>query len=191
MAARTYDYVVVLKQRDFKLVDNITLMMLFLAIVVLMESALTPFSDASVFPVTVVALIIGWVAFTFVKKRNGKTAYFRIAMLFAAWGLMMTLPMPYTWLAAAYVIAAVAEKQVKFPREVAFDEEEVVFNTFPRSHYHWSEFSNVVLKDGLLTIDFKNNKLLQKEIDSHVAPQMEKDFNDFCKERIEEKKGEK
>ena len=72
MAARTYDYVVVLKQRDFKLVDNITLMMLFLAIVVLLESALTPFSDASVFPISVVALIIGWVAFTYVKKRNGK-----------------------------------------------------------------------------------------------------------------------
>ncbi len=190
MAARTYDYIVVLKQRDFKLVDNITLMMLFLAIVVLMESALTPFSEASVFPVTVAALIIGWVAFTFVKKRNGKTAYFRIAMLFAAWGLIMTLPMPYTWIAAAYVIAAVIEKQVKFPREVAFDEEEVVFNTFPRSHYHWSEFSNIVLKDGLLTIDFKNNKLLQKEIDSQVAPQLEKDFNEFCKDRISEK-GEK
>lgn len=187
MAARTYDYVVVLKQRDFKLVDNITLMMLFLAIVVLLESALTPFSDASVFPISVVALIIGWVAFTYVKKRNGKTAYFRIAMLFAAWGLTMTLPMPYTWLAAVYVIAAVAEKQVKFPREIAFDEEEVVFNTFPRSHYHWSEFSNVVLKDGLITIDFKNNKLIQKEIDSQVAPQLEQDFNTFCKSRIREK----
>lgn len=185
MAGRTYDYVVVLKQRDFKLVDNISLMMLFLAIVVLMESALTPFSNASVFPVTIVALIIGWVAFTFVKKKNGKTAYFRIAMLFAAWGLMMTLPMPYTWLTAVYVIAAVAEKQVKFPREVAFDEEEVVFNTFPRSHYHWSEFSNIVLKDGLLTIDFKNNKLLQKEIDSHVPPQLEQDFNAFCKYKIQ------
>lgn len=108
-------------------------------------------------------------------------------MLFAAWGLMMTFTMPFTWIAAVYVIAAVAEKQVKFPREVAFDEEEVVFNTFPRSHYHWSEFSNVLLKDGLLTIDFKNNKLLQKEIDSHVSPQLEKDFNDFCKERINEK----
>lgn len=187
MAARTYDYVVVLKQRDFKLVDNISLLMLFLAIVVLMESALTPFSYNAVFPITIVALIIGWVAYTFVRKRNGKTAYFRIAMLFAAWGLMMTFTMPFTWIAAVYVIAAVAEKQVKFPREVAFDEEEVVFNTFPRSHYHWSEFSNVLLKDGLLTIDFKNNKLLQKEIDSHVSPQLEKDFNDFCKERINEK----
>jgi hypothetical protein len=98
---------------------------------------------------------------------------------------MMTLPMPYTWLTAVYVIAAVIEKQVKFPREIAFDEEEVVFNTFPRSHYHWSEFTNVVLKDGLITIDFKNNKLIQKEIDSQVAPQLEQDFNTFCKSRIQ------
>ena len=187
MAARTYDYVVVLKQRDFKLVDNITLMMLFLAIVVLLESALTPFSEASVFPITIVALIVGWVGFTFVRKRNGKPAFFRIAMLFAAWGLIRVLPMPYTWLTAVYVIAAVMEKQVKFPREIAFDDEEIVFNTFPRSHYHWSEFSNVVLKDGLITIDFKNNKLIQKELDSNVSPQLEQDFNDFCKERIRRK----
>jgi hypothetical protein len=83
-----------------------------------------------------------------------------------------------------YVIAAVIEKQVKFPREIAFDETEVVFNTFPRKHYQWNELSNVVLKDGLLTLDFKNNKLLQKEIDSQTTPQLEKEFNEFCKSMI-------
>lgn len=181
MAAKTFDYIVVLKQRDFKTVDNTSLFMLVLAMIILLEKALTPFSDASVFPFTVVALIMGWIIFTFVKKRNGKTGFYRIGLLFAAWGLVMTLPMPYTWLAGVYVIAAVLEKQVKFPREIAFDDQEVVFNTFPRKHYRWNDFSNVVLKDGLLTIDFKNNKLLQKEIDTQPTATLEKDFNEFCK----------
>lgn len=83
MAAKTFDYIVVLKQRDFKLVDNISIMMLLLAIIVLLEKALTPFSNASVFPLAVATLISGWIIFTFIKKRNGKTGYYRIGLLFA------------------------------------------------------------------------------------------------------------
>lgn len=184
MAAKTYDYIVVLKQRDFKMIDNISIMMLLLAIIVLLEEALTPFSDASVFPFAIVAMILGWILFTFVKKKNGKTGYYRFGLLFAAWGLFVTLRMPYTWLTAVYVIAAVMEKQVKFPREIAFDATEVVFNTFPRKHYQWSELSNVVLKDGLITLDFKNNKLVQREIDAQTTPQLENDFNEFCRSMI-------
>ena len=43
MAAKTFDYIVVLKQRNFKLVDNISIMMLLLAVIILLEEALTPF----------------------------------------------------------------------------------------------------------------------------------------------------
>ncbi len=181
MAAKTFDYIVVLKQRSFKLVDNISIMMLLLAVIVLLEDALTPFSNASVMPFTVATLILGWILFTYAKKSNGKVGHYRIGLLFAAWGLFITLKSPYVWIFAVYVIAAVMEKQVKFPREIAFDETEVVFNTFPRKHYQWDELSNVVLKDGLLTLDFKNNKLLQKEIDSQTTPQLEKEFNEFCR----------
>lgn len=184
MAAKTFDYIVVLKQRDFKLVDNISIMMLLLAIIVLLEKALTPFSNASVFPLAVATLISGWIIFTFIKKRNGKTGYYRIGLLFAAWGLFVTLKMPYTLITAIYVIAAVMEKQVKFVREVAFDTTEVVFNTFPRRHFQWNELSNIILKDGLLTIDFKNNKLIQSEIDAQTTPELEKDFNEFCRSMI-------
>ncbi len=184
MAAKTFDYIVVLKQRNFKLIDNISIMMLVLAVVVLLEDALTPFSNASIMPFTIATLILGWIIFTYAKKSNGKVGYYRIGLLFAAWGLFITLKSPYVWVFAVYVIAAVMEKQVKFPREIAFDETEVVFNTFPRKHYQWNELSNVVLKDGLLTLDFKNNKLLQKEIDSQTTPQLEKEFNEFCQSMI-------
>jgi hypothetical protein len=188
MARKTYDYIVVLKQRDFKVVDRISLLMLLFALIVLLEKAFTPFSDASVFPITIAALILGWIGFTYVKKRNGKVGFYRIGLLFAGWGMLISLPMPYTWITAAFVIAAVMEKQVKFPREIAFDEEEIVFNTFPRQQYHWSEFSNIILKDGLLTMDMLSNKLIQKELDSEASPTLEKDFNEFCKTMIEAEK---
>ena len=49
---------------------------------------------------------------------------------------------------------------------------------FPWKKYQWSEMSNVVLKDNILTMDFKNNKVIQAEIDNQVD---EKAFNSFVK----------
>lgn len=111
MAAKTFDYIVVLKQRNFKLVDNISIMMLLLAVIVLLEDALTPFSEASIMPFTIATLILGWIIFTYAKKSNGKIGYYRIGLLFAAWGLFITLKSPYVWIFAVYVMAAVMENK--------------------------------------------------------------------------------
>ena len=43
----------------------------------------------------------------------------------------------------------------------------------------WDQFNNVILKDNLLTLDFKNNQLLQLEPDA-AATVNEQLFNDFC-----------
>lgn len=44
----------------------------------------------------------------------------------------------------------------------------------------WSEFNNVILKDNLLTLDFKNNKLLQLTIAENDTSVDENMFNTFC-----------
>ena len=49
----------------------------------------------------------------------------------------------------------------------------------------WNEVSNVILKDGLLTIDFKNNKLFQQLILNSDEDINEKEFNDFCRQQLE------
>ena len=48
----------------------------------------------------------------------------------------------------------------------------------------WNEVNNVILKDGLLTIDFKNNKLFQQLILNSDEDINEKEFNDFCKQQL-------
>ena len=47
--------------------------------------------------------------------------------------------------------------------------------------YNWSEFSNVILKDELLTLDFKNNRLIQLVVDVNFTPVNEIEFNEFCR----------
>lgn len=55
--------------------------------------------------------------------------------------------------------------------------------SFSNKMYDWPAFNNVVLKDGLLSLDFKNNKLLQLELDS-TARADEQQFNVFCANKI-------
>ena len=57
----------------------------------------------------------------------------------------------------------------------------VLFNrVLGNSHAAWTEINNLVLKDHLLTIDFKNNKLLQLTTDPRDTEIDEAAFNRFC-----------
>jgi len=46
--------------------------------------------------------------------------------------------------------------------------------------YHWNEFSNIILKDELITMDFINNRLLQLMVDEKLSKINEAEFNEFC-----------
>jgi hypothetical protein len=53
---------------------------------------------------------------------------------------------------------------------------------FSQRIVQWNELSNVLKKHDLLTLDFKNNKLLQVEVtDGDIR---ETEFNQFCHEQI-------
>jgi hypothetical protein len=56
------------------------------------------------------------------------------------------------------------------------------------SIHTWNEFSNIILKDTLLTLDFKNNKLLQLSIDETSCLIDENAFNNFCNGYMQPKK---
>ena len=85
-------------------------------------------------------------------------------------------------------LAGLLEKQVKFPQEIGFSEDEISFNTLPRKVLKWNEINNALIKDGLITIDQKNNKLFQREIEGYVSADIEKEFNAFCYHCINFKK---
>jgi hypothetical protein len=84
------------------------------------------------------------------------------------WGLELLL----------YTLSATALS----PLILSFTSMEIKKVPFPFKKYKWNEFSNVMLKDNILTLDFKNNKLLQAEI---ATPNInEEAFNTFAKEQL-------
>lgn len=70
------------------------------------------------------------------------------------------------------------------PLKIMLSSNDITVLSFPTRTFNWIQLSNVVLKDDILTIDFKNNKLLQTEIDNGANVINEKEFNDFCKQHL-------
>lgn len=61
--------------------------------------------------------------------------------------------------------------------EVVITKHAIRYPSFPVRNIGWNEVNNVILKDGLLTIDLKNNKLIQQYVGDQIN---ERDFNEFC-----------
>jgi len=72
-------------------------------------------------------------------------------------------------------------------KNVTVNKNYILYPSLPAKHIRWEELSKVILKDGLLTIDFKNNKLIQQEVDENKTKVEEKEFNDFCSNQLKVK----
>jgi len=60
----------------------------------------------------------------------------------------------------------------------------IIYPSLPKRKILWKELNNLVLKDGLLTIDFKNDHIIQHFPEQKMNWPDEKEFNEFCKEKL-------
>ncbi len=67
---------------------------------------------------------------------------------------------------------------------VTVSEESIVYPSFPSKFLKWGDVNNVVLKDDMLTIDLKNNKIYQHLIEYPANEVNEPEFNDFCRRQL-------
>lgn len=177
-----YDYVITLKKPDYRLIDLVSQLMLLFSIVVLLYFFYLYPKTGVLYLVFATAILIPAIII-FLKSRRTGLAYYRLPLLIAAIAWFYTHA--NMWMGIVCALAAILEKQVKFSQEIGFSENEITFNSFPKRKLRWSEINNALIKDGLITIDQKNNKLFQKEIDSGVSLQVEKEFNEFCRQQLQ------
>ena len=109
---------------------------------------------------------------------------FRIEIIFLILALLWFL-MDRILLALCIVCFAVMGTYTRRKFEVIFSKDGIVYPSFPKKTFLWPDVSNVILKDGMLTIDLKNNKLIQTVIEKESALAInEREFNMFCKEQL-------
>lgn len=180
-----YNYIITIKEPDYKRIDAITFIMLVLAIsffvyVIVHQWSSAVYHNAAILYVIIISFIILWSVYRFLATRkNQEIAYYRLALFAAAIG-WFTQPVENYWMAGLFLIAALLERQVKFSQEIGVDENGITFNTLPQKEYEWKDINNLLLREGILTVDYKNNKLFQQEIESEISPSLEHEFNQYC-----------
>lgn len=177
-----FDYVVYLQRPDYRKYDLVSTMLILIAIAGLSFFAFYENLNSLAYFIIVILLLYQ----LFVNRRLIKeeetagfeNSFFVIAVSFL---LLPTEGAMHFIIAAFYVLAAIFERQVKFQQQLGFDKNGITVNSLPKKHYRWNELQNAMLKEGILTIDFRNNRIFQKEIDLDISPFLEAEFNDFCR----------
>ncbi len=114
-------------------------------------------------------------------KNNQGTPYKLLAEYIIA---MTWLQMGYWWIAIICFLLGSFYFVAKRPMLVSIIKEKIAYPSFPKRNITWSELSNIILKDGLLTINFKNNKFIQQFVDETKTVVNEQEFNDFCNQQL-------
>lgn len=179
---RLFDYIIVCKSPDYKNVDRISQCMLFISIISFGYSVYLGVFPKPALIFAIMTSTISWWIFCYFQQNRGRIAYYRLGLLIASWGWY--LQPNGLLIAGIFLIAALFERQVKFPYEIAVDPDGIVINRFPKKFIPWIDIQNVIIKDDYITVDLKNNKLIQKQINESVSIEIEMEFNLFCKKQI-------
>lgn len=179
---RLFDYLIVCKSPDFKNVDRISQFMLLISLIAMAYTISIGAYHQPALLIAIMTSVASWWVFCVYQQKKGGIPYYRLGLLFASWGWFL-LPNALV-IAGIYLIAALFERQVKFPYELAFDSAGIVVNTFPKKYFPWSAVTHVIIKDDFITIDFKNNTLIQKQINEPVTENIKNEFNTFCNMQI-------
>jgi hypothetical protein len=156
--------------------------------------------------VSLLLLIFSLLAFSFIQIRNGIHIILCLGILIILTGLLVNLrflqkknemrfrywlfaagifwiAMPYLqWLIIPFFILGLLEAQAKYPLEIGFYSKGIVLNSLFNKKFSWSSLQSVILKDGVLTLDFTNNRILQKEVLNDNDPDAPEDeFNEYCR----------
>ena len=182
--SKEYDFVITLKHPDYKIYNLITVLICVMTIAAQIFAFLNSmFFSYNWINVLLMVVIVANIILSLSNNKRENIITFKWA-LYAAAFLWLLYPLHIPAIGIFFIVAALLERQIKFPQEIGFSKEAITFNTFPFKTYSWQQVKNAMLKDNILTLDFNNNKIIQREIEPAELTEEENEFNEFCKQLI-------
>jgi hypothetical protein len=137
----------------------------------------------STFLNSTLAILLIIAAFTFPKAQAKYRNWNIITMIIVACFLFIVTN---SFLIALLFFASsqIVKMMYKIPSIVFTKNNICVKKTGSFKTYQWAACNNVVYKDGLLTIDFKNNHLLQLPVNIAAIDFDVTSFNEFCNKKL-------
>jgi hypothetical protein len=136
---------------------------------------------------TAVFVLIAYAYYFWKYKKKKENSFLGIYLLAA---LAWVISTPSWYFALLYAILSIIQLRIENDMAIVVSEQQIEIQSFFPSEHQWAELSNVVVQGGLLTLDFKNNKILQVEpewsmtVNGKEYPAFEKEFNDFCRQQL-------
>jgi len=170
----------VLKNEKEVSYKRISILLLILNLVgLLFITYLKDFKNWGPFIVAAIAIFSAFISFYFRNKNERSTLTGVFFVLSLAWILAGYWVVGVLNILFMILHTASLQKPI-----VSINERQVIYPSFPKKKIDWQELSNLIIKDGLLTIDFKNNKIIQQQVADISSTIDEKEFNDFCRQQL-------
>ena len=135
---------------------------------------------------SLLALVLGSVGLIITIVRFKKSIFksFRAEILFIILAIIWIILGEYL-LGACVMLFAILGFYTNKKFIVVFSEAHISYPAFPPKIYAWNDIAQVILKDQVLTIDLKNNKLIQVVIAPESAGTVDEGkFNLFCQKQL-------
>lgn len=177
-----YPYVITLKNKNNRFIDWLGIILSIFSIAMFTREMVLTRQPVVAYLVGVIAIVIILIWNLIQSSKKGKVYYSR-ALLVAA---LVWMKMPYLpWLAFVFIILALLEYQAKHSVEIGFSDSHILINSLIKKRFQWYQFNNIILRDGLLTMDFTNNKVLQQEVEDDEDDDADEDeFNEYCRKQL-------
>lgn len=120
---------------------------------------------------------IALLATAFLPGRKFKYVYVLVPVALV-WLFMPILP----WMALPGIILSILDYRTRLPELVVVADDNVRLTGVINRQISWDELQHVILKDGLLTLDKKDNRIIQREVLDSTIDEME--FNQFCQSKL-------
>jgi hypothetical protein len=188
-----------IKQKDrLKILPVLHLLVALIFIIDLSHVPANTIKDWIFYAVYFIAFIFLLIAGIFYKRiLNNVSRHFRLlsfeSILFLAgsvyfWSKGLSLvALSHAILAGVLILFMIYLRRIEHGELIVVSESNVILPGLTGHRIvEWDQLTNVIKRDDLLTLDFKNNKLMQVQIiNSNDVP--ENEFNQFCRQKLQER----
>lgn len=120
-----------------------------------------------------------------VFNRLGFFRFIRLHQSVFIWAIIGSFFLLPWWLTMFVIIFAAMQFFIKQHFDIVALDQHIKIKSQPEKIVNWNTLQNVVIKDDLLTIDYRSNKIFQAEINTSLSNiGNEADFNEFCRLQI-------
>lgn len=145
---------------------------------------------------TCTAILIIYTIYTWLYKKKKEKSYMLIYLLLAAVWIFNTT---FWYFSLIYPLLLFLQFRMESDFIISLTPESITIKGLVKNEYKWHQLKNVILKDGWLTLDFANNKIMQVEPDWNAAwenkglipgqgdvwyAETEREFNEFCRRQL-------